>query len=329
MARAIRSAAALSLALLAASPMAATSVEDELATFLHKKYNKSGGLLGAIVPNTPTGYAADYEGRKADGSYWTTAYFNALNVSTAGWPQRALAKHCEKAKGTLVQSYAVRVFDNGESSLPVTLADPNGGPELVIDRWMIERWRYGEWQAQPKLGPREWDTRSPAGLIDAKAYLGLFSCQDANAKPLWHVAILPTRFGNIEALQDIGRRENAWFMLSIRPVTASNVAALVAEQQAAKAKQQELMAASEADFERERARREAEGATRDAVLAEFRKALVVGTKTNCGRVLGFNGPLVEVQVPTHVQLRNGATRVFVERDKLEPDDTKAWSCNWD
>lgn len=307
----------------------ATPAEDALAAFLHKKYNKSSGLLGAIIPNTPTGYAADYEGGKADGSYWTSAHFNALNVSIAGWPQRALAKHCEKAKGSLVQSYAVRVFDNGEGSFPIKLADPNSGADLLIERWMIERWRYGSWQNEPRQGPREWDTRSPAGLIDAKAYLGLFSCQDADTKPLWYVAILPTRFGNIEALQDIGRRENAWFMLSIRPVTASNVAAVVAEQQTAKAKEQAAVAASEADFERERARREAEGAKRGAVLAEFRKALVVGTKTNCGRVLGFNGPLVEVQVPTHIQLRNGATRVFVERDKLEPDDTKAWSCKWD
>jgi hypothetical protein len=36
-----------------------------------------------------------------------------------------------------------------------------------------------------------------------------------------------------------------------------------------------------------------------------------------------------VQVPTHIKLRNGATRVFVEREKLEPDDAEAWNCKWD
>lgn len=311
------------------SSASATPAEDALAAFLHKKYNKSSGLLGAIIPNTPTGYAADYEGRKVDGSYWTSAYFNALNVSTAGWPQKALVKYCQKAKGTLVQRYAVRVFDNGNGTFPLKLADPDGGGALVVDRWMIERWRYGAWQMEPRQGPREWDTRSPAGLIDAKAYLGLFSCQDADAKPIWHVAILPTRFGNMEALQDVGRRENAWFMLSIRPVTATIVASTLAEQQAANMKDQAALATSEAESQKQRAKREADGAKRAYVLAEFRKTLVVGTKTNCGRVLGFNGPLVEVQVPTHIQLRNGATRVFVERDKLEPDDAEAWSCKWD
>jgi hypothetical protein len=60
--------AALLLTSVAAS---ATPAEDELATFLHKKYHKSGGLLDTLLPSTPTGYAADYEGQKADGSYWT------------------------------------------------------------------------------------------------------------------------------------------------------------------------------------------------------------------------------------------------------------------
>lgn len=317
------------LTLLSATAVFATAAEDELQSFLHKKYNKSGGFLGAFVPDTPTGYAADYEGRKTDGSYWSSAYFNALNVSTAGWPQRALAKHCEKSKGNLVQSYAVRVFDNGVGNLPVKLNDPNGGPDLIIERWMIERWRYGAWRSEPKQGPREWDLRSPAGLIDAKAYLGLFSCLDASAKPLWHVAILPTRFGNMDALMDVGRRENAWFMLSIRSVTAATIAKTIAEQQTAKEKERAAVAAASADQERKQAALAEAGAKRSALLAEFRKQLAVGTRTNCGRVLGFNGPLVEVQVPSNVQLRNGATRMFVEREEIEPDDTEAWGCKWD
>jgi hypothetical protein len=322
-------AVAIAAVLLASLPASATPAEDELTTFLHKKYHKSGGLLDTLLPTTPTGYAADYEGQKADGSYWTSAYFNALNVATVGWPRLALSKHCEKAKGSLVQSYAVRVFDNGTGTLPIKMADPNGGTALAIDRWMIERWRYAAWQTEPKTGPREWDTRSPAGLIDARGDLGLFSCQDESAKPIWHVAILPTRFGNMQALQDARRRENAWFMLSIRSVTAEEIAKTVAEKQAAEQKQQAAQFAMKEQWQREAADREAQGAKRAAKLAEFRKGLVVGMVTNCGRVLGFNGPLVEVQVPSHVKLRNGATRVFVEREKLEPDDVEAWSCKWD
>jgi hypothetical protein len=258
-----------------------------------------------------------------------SAYFNALNVATTSWPRHALFKHCEKAKGTLVQSYAVRVFDNGTDTLPIKLTDPNGGTELAIDRWMIERWRYAAWQAEPEVGPREWDTRSPAGLIDARGYLGLFSCQDETARPIWHVAILPTRFGNMQALEDASRRENAWFMLSIRPVTTVEIAKTIAEKQAAEDKQRAVQIAMKEQWQQEAAEREAQGTKRAATLAEFRKGLVVGTVTNCGRVLGFNGPLVEVQVPSHVKLRNGATRVFVEREKLEPDDAEAWSCKWD
>jgi hypothetical protein len=315
--------------LLAATPLGATPAEDELASFLQKKYNKSGGLLDALPPTTPTGYAADYEGQQADGSYWTSAYFNALNVSTAGWPQRALSKYCAKAEGTLVQSYAVRVFDNGISTGPIKLADPSGGTDLLIDRWIIERWRYGDWQKETKSGPREWDVRSPAGLIDAKGYLGLFSCQDANAKPLWHVAILPTRFGDMQALQDVGRRDNAWFMLSIRPVTAAEIAKTVAEKQAVEDKEHTVQLTTTEQWRHEAAIREEQGAKRAALLASFRKSLTIGTMTNCGRVLAFNGPLVEVQVPSHVQLRNGATRVFVEWEKLEPNDAEAWTCKWD
>jgi hypothetical protein len=247
------------LLLLSAAPAGATPSEDELATFLHKKYHKSSGLLDPLLPSTPTGYAADYEGQKADGSYWTSAYFNALNVATVGWPRRALSKYCEKAKGALVQSSAVRVFDNGASALPIKLADPNGGTELAIDRWMIERWRYAAWQAEPKTGPREWDTRSPAGLIDANGDLGLFICQDEATKPIWHVAILPTRFGNMQALQDAKRRENAWFMLSIRPVTPVEIAKTIAEKQAAEDKQRATQIAMNEQWQREAADRETQG----------------------------------------------------------------------
>lgn len=325
----MKSAMIIASLLLATTPAYATPAEDDLAAFLHKKYNKSGGLLEALLPNSPTGYAAEYEGQQTDGSYWTSAYFNALNVSTAGWPQRALFKYCAKAKGNLAQSYAVRVFDNGIGTGPIALADPNGGTELVIDRWMIERWRYGTWQREPKSGPREWDVRSPAGLIDAKGYLGLFNCQDAGAKPLWHVAILPTRIGNMQALQDVGRRENAWFMVSVRPVTAAEISRTLAEKQVVEEKERTIQIAANEQSTREAAVREDQGAKRAALLTSFRKGLAVGTKTNCGRVLAFNGPLVEVQVPSHIKLANGATRVFVERDKVEPDDAVAWNCKWD
>jgi hypothetical protein len=319
-------------ALLASAQLGATPAEDELTTFLHKKYDKSGGIFGAldkVLPDTPTGYAADYEGQQVDGSYWVSAYFNGANVATVGWPQRTLAKYCAKAKGNLLQIYAVRVFDNGIESGLIKLADPNGSGELVIDRWMIERWRYGAWQREAKSGPRDWDTRSPTALIDAKDYLGLFSCQDENTKPLWHVAILPTRFGNMQALQEVGRSANAWFMLSIRPVTATEVAKTLAEKQAVEEKERAVQLATNDQWKREAVMREEQGAKRAALLAEFRKGLAVGTKTNCGRVLAFNGPLVEVQVPFHIKLANGATRVFVERDKLEPDDAEAWNCKWD
>jgi hypothetical protein len=130
-------------------------------------------------------------------------------------------------------------------------------------------------------------------------------------------------------LEDTRRTENAWFMLSIRPVTAAETAKALAEKQAAEEKERASQLAINDQWKREAAAREEQGAKRAAKLAEFRKSLVIGTMTNCGRVLGFNGPLVEVQVPSHIKLNNGATRMFVERAKLEPDDAEAWSCKWD
>lgn len=81
-------------------------------------------------------------------------------------------------------------------------------------------------------GITPWGTHSSAGLIDAKAYLGLFSCQVSSAKPLWHVAIPPTRFGNIDALLRVGEAQTNWFSLSIRPVITKTIQATLADRDA-------------------------------------------------------------------------------------------------
>lgn len=81
-------------------------------------------------------------------------------------------------------------------------------------------------------GITPWGTHSFAGLIDAKAYLGLFSCQVSSAKPLWHVAIPPTRFGNIDALLRVGEAQTNWFSLTIRPVVTKTIQATLADSDA-------------------------------------------------------------------------------------------------
>ena len=51
--------------------------------------------------------------------------------------------------------------------------------------------------------------------------------------------------------------------------------------------------------------------------ARQQSALALGIQTNCGMVIGLNGPLVEVQLPSGMSLRNGSTRVFVRRDQID------------
>jgi hypothetical protein len=334
----MRSVLSLLLAILllvdpSSSASAQTLEEQKLEAFLQKKYTKGGGLFSAldkVLPEKPLNAASDYEGRKPDGSYWWGAYFNAMNVSVVGHPRRALEKFCTGANGSFALSYAVRVFDNGEGAQNLKLTDPTGGPDFSINAAMLERWRYfGPVGEQLTGGPSSWSGSSPAAFIDDRKLLGLFSCKGSDAKPLWHVAIMPTRFGNIEALQAVGQTQNSWFMLSIRAVTVQSINATLAEFKAEEKKQAAQAAELNDQWSKEQAAREAAYAKRAPLLAEFRKNLAVGTITNCGRVLAFNGPLVEVQVPSHIKLGNGATRVFVERATVEPDDRDALACKWD
>ncbi len=139
---------------------------------------------------------------------------------------------------------------------------------------------------------------------------------------------MPTRFGNIDALE-YPQSEIAWFMLSIRAVTAETMNATLAEFKVKEEARRVQSAVIVADAKRESDIADAEATKRAPILAAFRKNLATGTMTNCGRVLGFNGPLVEVQVPAGVRLSNGATRVFVERRLIEPNDSDAMSCSWD
>lgn len=75
---------------------------------------------------------------------------------------------------------------------------------------------------------------------------------------------------------------------------------------------------SRASFEEERARIAAERAAEAKRAEAFRKAIAIGTETNCGTVIQLRGPLVEIAVPPNRSAPNGASSFWSKREALFP-----------
>jgi hypothetical protein len=50
----------------------------------------------------------------------------------------------------------------------------------------------------------------------------------------------------------------------------------------------------------------------------FRKAMAVGSETNCGTVIQLRGPMVEIAVPAYRNTPNGQSTFWSKRDRLYP-----------
>ncbi len=310
-----------------ASPALANPSEDAFATFLHRKYSKTGGLFGAVdkilPPSSDTSSPVPVEGLKGDGSYWWSAYYGPGNIGVFGWAKRAIGERCIKDGGTLelVAPYLLQV---PAQSQVITLKDPGGGGDFSVTPKMIFNWS-GEFIGDGFEATDRYLQLAPArnaALVDARAVLGIFSCRRGEGLPLWHLSILPTPVGAWTNFADNNSKGTHWVILRIQAITRT----LVERDNLAYAKvieenKQRVSAGQKAD-----AQRREQWLARERILrpriARFQQELKVGEDTNCGLILELKGPLVEVQVPTDIKLQSGASRVFVKRVVLAPQNSE-------
>ena len=314
--------AALPSLLWTAPTSAAPAKQDSLGTLLERKYGKSDGFNKALntifAQRGPTTTPVPFEGRKPDGSYWWGAYFGNGNVVVLSWPHKTLQKACAARGGSLTRIMPYSL-DSGPPVASVALSDGASDDRFMVTSMMLRAWSAADAQtasfredAPPSLtGPSR-----NATLVDERGILGVFSCGAGALPPFWHVAILPTPHGHWQGFSRGIARQDSWVLLRIFEVDRALVertakafaAAREARQTANQAAALAVKRADEAEAERMRI----EGPT----IAAFQRGVAIGSEINCGLVLGFNGPLVEVQVPVGIKLPNGAARVFVKRAAL-------------
>jgi hypothetical protein len=116
--------------------------------------------------------------------------------------------------------------------------------------------------------------------------------------------------------------DTSWVMLRIfavdRALIDRTASAFAGKESADRAQRGQLDALAD--------QREADVAARARIelprLAAFQAKVAIGDDTNCGLVLGFKGPLVNVQVPANIKLPSGASTVFVKRAALAPPHSR-------
>jgi len=279
-------------AALAGFPVAASAADAlPLQEAIQKEFKpwQIGGSWFGKVPEAP--------GVQPDGSIWWESVNNPLLGKGPNKPRKWLVERCNADQGVLAQALPVST-----SHAAVTITDPASHASLTVTGRMLLRW---SWQVQrlPTLAPDD------QGLEITSTDMGLFSCTGQNGAPFWHVAVgiaAHPRGGYLVAV-NTGRADE--MRLSLRIVDAKLV------QDTA-----QILAAEDRDRQALRADRSARQQSADQSRQAFQSALALGTRTNCGMVIGLNGPLVEVQLPDYVRSRNGATRVFVRRDQIDTPD---------
>jgi hypothetical protein len=318
-----RMAAALAVGLALSSPGMANPSEDDFATFLHRKYSKTGGLFGALDKFLPASTDASspvpVEGHKPDGSYWWGAYFGPGNVGVFGWAHRALSERCLKDGGELMPILQYPVL--GGASRPfVWLENPGGAGGFVVTTQMLRDWSHGlsDGRLNAQVERRYSENSRNAASVDARQVLGVFTCRAGGKPPLWHVSILPTpvgQWGQFVSNQSTG---TSWVMLRIQAVTRTLIDQTNATYAARTESQQRTDTQSQTIAAKRNAERIAGERVERSSIAAFQKAIAVGDDTNCGLILGFKGELVEVQVPVDIELPSRASRIFIKRAALAP-----------
>jgi hypothetical protein len=311
--------------LMTSLPGFAASGDMSLEAFLAKKYGKKDGftaVFNKVFPQQgPTTTPVPFEGRKPDGSYWWGAYFGNGNVVVLSWPYKSLVKQCASGGGMMVPAMPYSL-SYGPPAAPVRLIDPSGGTDLALTPEMLRRWSaiIATTTNPESIAPANYqrDSRN-AELVDARKVIGVFTCRlGEDGQVLWHVAILPTPMGDWGNFANSQMTGTSWVMLRIlaidRALIDHTTAAFAAKETAERAQRKHSDALA--------AQRDADAAARARIelpkLAAFQAKIAIGDDTNCGLVLGFKGPLVNVQVPANIKLPSGASTVFVKRTALAP-----------
>ena len=245
-----------------------------------------GGSWFGKVPDAP--------GVQPDGSVWWEGFSDSLIGKGLNKPRKWLAERCNAEQGTLIQALPVST-----SHAPVNIIDPTSHATLSVNGRMLLRW---SWQAErlPSIQPDDQSLEIPS------ADFGLFSCTGQNGAPLWHVAVGVAAHPRGGYLVPVNTGRANEMRLSLRIVDAKLVQDTAL-----------LLAAEDRDRQTLRADRSARQQSADRSRQAFQSALALGIQTNCGMIIGLNGPLVEVQLPNGMSLRNGTTRVFLRRDQID------------
>ncbi len=63
----------------------------------------------------------------------------------------------------------------------------------------------------------------------------------------------------------------------------------------------------------------------DANWAAWRRALAIGSETNCGPVIDIRGPMIEIGLPASLRNTNGPAEIWLKREQLYPVGAEFYS----
>ena len=213
----------------ALSPIVAASRQtSDLQRFLAKRFKPGRGIFGAIASAIPVkldpNSIAGMEGRKPDGSNWTSVFFNRSNVAVFNDPRNALAKFCASSGGTLKR---LRGFDLSPKRdlnfFSIKLTDAAGADLVKVE--VVSRWAASPPDETYAVvqDPYAGIANKAVQRIDARVPLGVFSCVSAQHVAVWHVAILSTRAGAWNRFGDMSLQGDAAVIVSVRKVDRAAV----------------------------------------------------------------------------------------------------------
>ncbi len=294
-------AAAMAALSMLASPCFLSKINAEapplIGDAIKARFAKQPGIAGKVWSAWGSPVAHDKRGTQSDGSVWWAASDDPGKIFRVGKdePRRWLGEECHKAGGELAQTMPYK-----SDQKDTDFVDPVSQKIYHISGRMMLVWGW-------RLDSPHVPIRSDTSFRYDSDYLGLFICRTVTGTPIWYVAVTEA----VEVYNGIFVRANVIdfspkTMLSIRAIDSNAI------QQAGAIIDLEIRerAQQQADLE---ARRE----THDENQAYFQSHIALGQDTNCGLVIGINGPLIEVQVPATIHLPNGASRTFINRNQID------------
>ncbi|MBO9579606.1 MAG: hypothetical protein J7498_01795 [Sphingobium sp.] len=237
----------------------------------------------------------DGKRRLPDGSYARmVSTGDAVTKSTIASPLIAVRTACATSGNTFELAISAGRADATQKTRTITLA----GETVTIDRARLWGW-FSSFDELASLaenrGFAPLFSTSPfveraARSAEADPPFGLFICHAPTGETLWAAAIMPS-----------GRPIAYDLPIRVIPITHDWIRG-----------HNDAIARGQARLEADRRAQAAE----EARLKPFREGLEIGSRTNCGIVIGVRGPLVQVQLPPEVRGPDGAREFWVARGEL-------------